>query len=77
MPVAAVMAPELSTVKVPPPTLSVLPCSAPVAVTVAPCTVAVVVMLLPVEIVPKPVVIEPFASAPVLVMLPCTAVGNV
>ncbi len=34
-------------------------------------------MLLPVEIVPKPVVIEPLAKAPVPVMLPCTAVGSV
>ncbi len=52
-------------------------CKAVVAFTVPPCTVADVVMLLPVEIVPKPDAIEPDASAPVLVMLPCTAVGRV
>ena len=45
--------------------------------TVAPCNVAVVVMLFPVEIVPKPLAIEPEVSAPVDVMLPCTALGNV
>mgnify|MGYP001606642318 CR=1 FL=1 len=42
-----------------------------------PCTVAVVVMLLPVEITPKPEAIEPADRAPVVVMLPWTAVGRV
>ena len=42
---------------------------APVRVAVAPCKAAVVVMLLPVEIVPKPLAMEPAVRAPVPVML--------
>jgi len=52
-------------------------CKAAVALTEPPWTVAVVVMLLPVEIVPKPDAMLPATNAPVLVMLPCTAVGRV
>lgn len=73
----AVMAPELLTAKAPLLMLRVLPCKAPVAVTVAPVTVAVVLILFPVEIAPKPEAMEPLARAPVLVMLPWTAVGRV
>ena len=54
MPVAAVIAPVASTVKVPEPMLKVLPCRA-----------AVVLIALPVLIAPKPVPIEPLVSAPV------------
>jgi len=63
------IAPPLLTTRPPEPTLRLLPASAPVAVTVAPCTAEVVVMLLAVEITPKPVVIEPFVSAPALLTL--------
>lgn len=49
----------------------------PLIAKVPPCKVAVVVMLLLVEIVPKPVSIEPAVRIPVEVMLPWTAVGNV
>ena len=52
-------------------------CRAAVALTLPPCTVADVVMLLAVTMVPKPLAMLPLASAPVDVMLPCTAVGNV
>jgi len=43
-------------------------CKAVVALTLAPWTVALVVMLLPVEMVPKPLAIDPALRAPVPVM---------
>ena len=77
IPVAAVIAPVLETAKAPALMLRLLPLRTPVAVTAAPWMVAVVVILLPVEIVPKPLVIEPAARAPVLVILPWTMAGKV
>src|SRR4051812_12371465 len=62
----AAITPVLLTVKAPLLIFRLLPARAPVAVTVAPCNAAVVVMLLPVEIVPKPVVILPADITPAL-----------
>jgi hypothetical protein len=68
MPVAALTAPEELTAKSPLLILRVLPCKAPVEVTVPPWTAALVVIALAVLIAPKPEAILPLDRAPTPVM---------